>query len=424
MICKKCGAQIPDNSAECSFCGAEYEVAPIEEEKPELAAEEAAQESLGIDESGDEIDRILDDNERNRQMQAERISAEKQKQLDEIAKRRSDKKKRQRRNKALVVLSVAAVAGAVAAGVNHVRNSKKDIPDIVVVSHEPTQEIPQVVTSPDAENPDAITTEAPTELVTAADSGNAASPAGAAAAGNTASNGTSWKSTGGGGSTGSAAAGLAASGTAGGSASSGATQSGSASTGKSSSGAAAAGTTNKAASANIPSSKSGYNGSRFTSALITGGEVSSAGGKNYMSFTYDGKTYYAKVSSGTTTALVSGKPMTINASKTDVTYNGSAVYEITDITNYNGKYVFAESGYKLLTENDLKGKTAWELKVGRNEIYARHGRQFKEKALQDYFNSCAWYKPNPNYNNADDSANLNAIELKNAYFILNYENSH
>ncbi|MBQ3427135.1 MAG: YARHG domain-containing protein [Clostridia bacterium] len=143
-----------------------------------------------------------------------------------------------------------------------------------------------------------------------------------------------------------------------------------------------------------------------------------------MSFNYGGTTYYAKVSANTTTAYVNNKPMTISATQSKETYKGAPVYNITSITNYNGSYMFAESGYKLLTNADLAGKSAWELKVGRNEIYARHGRQFKDRALQAYFNGCSWYKPDASYNVNNDAAYLNEIELKNASFILEYEKTH
>ena len=78
----------------------------------------------------------------------------------------------------------------------------------------------------------------------------------------------------------------------------------------------------------------------------------------------------------------------------------------------------------MLTEADLKGKSARELYIGRNEIYARHGRQFKDKTLQTYFNSCSWYKIKASYNTANDAANLNSVEFANANFIKKYEDSH
>ena len=408
MICRKCGAQIPDNSAVCSFCGAEYEVAPVEEETSAAENAEQKEEALGVDALTDETDIMLDENEKNRLLQAERLNAEKQQQLDEIAQRRKQKKRRQVRNRTLVVLGIVAACGAIAAGVNHIKHRNDDVPEVVVVSHEPTQEVPEVVTTPeDGENPEGTAENGETATAAPANGNTTTASAGAG--------GTAWRSTGGAGSTGSSAAGLApASGA-------GKTSSTTAASGSASKSSASG---NAASSAKTAVSKSAYNGSSFKSALVTGGSVTSMGNGNYMSFSYGGNTYYAKVSADTTTEFVKDKPMTISAQKSGETYNGSSVYNITSITNYNGNYVFAESGYKLLTEADLAGKSAWELKVGRNEIYARHGRQFKEQALQAYFNSCAWYKPDPSYNTDNDSAYLNATELQNAYFILDYEKKH
>ena len=52
---------------------------------------------------------------------------------------------------------------------------------------------------------------------------------------------------------------------------------------------------------------------------------------------------------------------------------------------------------------------AEDLRVLRNEIYARHGRVFKDKTLQKYFDAQAWYKPNPDF--TDDQ--LNETEVAN-----------
>lgn len=87
-------------------------------------------------------------------------------------------------------------------------------------------------------------------------------------------------------------------------------------------------------------------------------------------------------------------------------------------------YVFGDSSSRLLTEADLAGKSADELRIARNEIYARHGRKFKDASLQNYFSKCAWYSINDSYNYSDDAANLNSIEQANAKFILQYEKSH
>ncbi|HUO52528.1 MAG TPA: YARHG domain-containing protein [Gemmatimonadaceae bacterium] len=53
----------------------------------------------------------------------------------------------------------------------------------------------------------------------------------------------------------------------------------------------------------------------------------------------------------------------------------------------------------------------------RNEIYARHGRSFKDPSLQGYFSSLPWYHPNPKFKDSD----LNPIEQANAEFLLTYQ---
>ncbi|MDR2023644.1 MAG: YARHG domain-containing protein [Hungatella sp.] len=32
------------------------------------------------------------------------------------------------------------------------------------------------------------------------------------------------------------------------------------------------------------------------------------------------------------------------------------------------------------------------MRIAKNEIYARHGRQFADQELQRYFNQCSWYE--------------------------------
>ena len=58
-----------------------------------------------------------------------------------------------------------------------------------------------------------------------------------------------------------------------------------------------------------------------------------------------------------------------------------------------------------------------ELRILRNEIFARYGRQFKTEWLQNYFNEQGWYKPNPNYS---DSL-LTENDIKNIKIIRSIE---
>ena len=91
-------------------------------------------------------------------------------------------------------------------------------------------------------------------------------------------------------------------------------------------------------------------------------------------------------------------------------------------------YVFPNSNTQLLTEADLQGKTAEQLRIGRNEIYARHHCTFKTEEIVNYFQSKSWYSADPNLTsdkmNADVSAYLNDIEVKNVNFIRNYQQTH
>lgn len=71
----------------------------------------------------------------------------------------------------------------------------------------------------------------------------------------------------------------------------------------------------------------------------------------------------------------------------------------------------------LIGENTLGYLFAEDLRVLRNEIYARHGRVFKDKKLQQYFEAQSWYKANPEF--MDDQ--LNEIEVKNLAMIKEAE---
>ena len=86
-------------------------------------------------------------------------------------------------------------------------------------------------------------------------------------------------------------------------------------------------------------------------------------------------------------------------------------------------YIIADSSARYLTNADLKSLSQWEIRVARNEIYARHGRKFTTKELQDYFDSKDWYSGTI----AADKFNtdvLNTVEKANLQFIVEYEKDH
>lgn len=66
-----------------------------------------------------------------------------------------------------------------------------------------------------------------------------------------------------------------------------------------------------------------------------------------------------------------------------------------------------------ISTQDLKNKSADELRLLVNEIYARHGYLFKESRYQDHFESLNWYKAG-----TDNSAiQLNPIEKQNIAYL-------
>lgn len=106
------------------------------------------------------------------------------------------------------------------------------------------------------------------------------------------------------------------------------------------------------------------------------------------------------------------------------TYDEEDAYDEEDTYDVDvSEYIFPDSETRKLTKADLRNKTSEELRLGRNEIYARHGRLFDDKELQEYFDEQSWYFGTIDPSDFVDSLELNDIERRNAKFILKYENS-
>ena len=88
MLCKKCGAEIPDNATTCEFCGT-----------PVAGQSDTASQ-----------------NEENRRKQMDKMMEDKRTQLDEIKQRRDDKRLRQRLIKIACITSACIVAAAAMGG--------------------------------------------------------------------------------------------------------------------------------------------------------------------------------------------------------------------------------------------------------------------------------------------------------------------
>lgn len=147
------------------------------------------------------------------------------------------------------------------------------------------------------------------------------------------------------------------------------------------------------------------------------------------------KTNY--VNEGTTAKIREQTSMCYD-NATDETVDGTGFYDESidveesmvvidqDDESYSETQEMDESGYEVvlskrrLSESDLVGKSAKELEIMRNSIYARHGYKFKRDDLLQYFSQFSWYKPTTTdqtiaYNEMSD------IERYNIDFIKKHE---
>ena len=97
-----------------------------------------------------------------------------------------------------------------------------------------------------------------------------------------------------------------------------------------------------------------------------------------------------------------------------ILFPGNQTSTETEMVSNDGGYYHITSS-RLLTEEDIKGKTKHELRIMRNEIYARHAYIFKDPILRDYFMQKSWYKP------TTISVTFNDIEQYNVRFIQLHE---
>ena len=86
-------------------------------------------------------------------------------------------------------------------------------------------------------------------------------------------------------------------------------------------------------------------------------------------------------------------------------------------------YILPDSATRNYTKSELSSLSSSQLRLARNEIYARHGRKFNDKSLQDYFNNCSWYSGtvDPATFDANINSYLNSYELANLKLIKEVE---
>ncbi len=379
MLCKKCGAQIDDNSLECEFCGESLDEASVVQEEIEQPATVVEPRSTH---------EIFEENKQRRKIQTEKLIDEKQQQLTQINARREQKRKREQRKKVILIVVICAIVAAAAGIGAHIlkENTKPgvvNVPSPTPIATPVSTPVPTISPTPQ------VSTPAPTQsnnvnnqsntVVQQSNNTAVQTPKKTPAPSNTSNaqltNKPSRKGTG-------------------------------------------------ASSYKTATQTSGVTTSKINSKLAIGGIVTFDENTNrpIMSFEIDNKTYYAYVSEGSVSSQINGKYITLSAEPTEQTYNDSTIYDITSLTYYDADgYVIPDSGIRYLTKGELANLSKKQLGIARNEIYARHGRAFKIKEFSDYFKSKSWYKENPKYNYSNEAVNLNEIELKNVYLILSLE---
>lgn len=86
-------------------------------------------------------------------------------------------------------------------------------------------------------------------------------------------------------------------------------------------------------------------------------------------------------------------------------------------TSSSSDYIISDSNSRVISKSELLSLSPWQLKVARNEIYARYGRPFVHKDMQCYFSQKSWYKSSDSFT----ESMLSATDNKNVATIQAYE---
>ena len=78
--------------------------------------------------------------------------------------------------------------------------------------------------------------------------------------------------------------------------------------------------------------------------------------------------------------------------------DGTSIYDSFEEKEYTESYnldmtILPDSSTRKLEKSEIQDLTNDELNKAYNEIFARHGHEFKNKELREYFNICLWYTP-------------------------------
>jgi hypothetical protein len=114
-------------------------------------------------------------------------------------------------------------------------------------------------------------------------------------------------------------------------------------------------------------------------------------------------------------SLQNTEPTQPEVQSTNVSPSGQSSY------NSNSAFPgrFPQASERLLTDSDLRYLSKNDLKIMRNEIFARYGYIFQTTEMKQYFQNQSWYTPQ----RSDVTDKLSNIEIKNIDLIKRYENN-
>ena len=128
--------------------------------------------------------------------------------------------------------------------------------------------------------------------------------------------------------------------------------------------------------------------------------------------------------------IVREMPITLSANEMTVKYDGVIrhFHKIYGENSYSQTYndnetesdipgEYPEASIRVLPYSELKGYTQYQLKIMRNEIFARHGYIFKTAEMKNHFATKSWYSPR--YNDVNNM--LTDIEQQNIKTIQQLE---
>ncbi len=87
------------------------------------------------------------------------------------------------------------------------------------------------------------------------------------------------------------------------------------------------------------------------------------------------------------------------------------------------EYIFPDSNTRELSRSELEPLSKEQLRLARNEIFARHGMIFGVADLDQYFGAKSWYKPSVSSDDFYTVVNLSDVERTNIDLIISVEDT-